>query len=245
MEEKDGTIDILISSLRYPFTNIGSIIIGGIVFLLSFILIGMPFILGYWVRVCREILKHNEKLPAWNDFEGLISDGIRAFIIGMIYGVIIVIVEIIYFIAIIAVDFGFQNNPVSVILRIILYLIFLIATFPITTLLYISFMILASTSDLSKAIDPRNGLKMLLNYPKNFIIAFVLNLIVDLVLLVPIMVIMWLTIHQIYCVCLIFLALPWMIFTMSCIGYHIFARYYRRVAYDDLPVQKDGNIPAI
>ncbi len=243
MEEKDGTVDIIISSLRYPFTNIGSIIIGGIVFLFSFILIGIPFILGYWVRIGRETLKHNETMPAWNDFEGLLSDGFRAFIISIIYGVMIFIVEIIYFIAILAVDLGLHNNPAGSILRIVLYMIFLVATFPLTTLLYISYMILADTSDLSKAIDPRNGLKIFLDHPKNFIIAFIVNLIVQLMILVPIMLIFWLAIHQIYCICLIVLALPWMLFIMTCIGYHIFARYYRRVVYDEASVQKDGNVP--
>lgn len=117
VEEKDGTLDILINSLRYPFTNIGSSILGGFVFLFSFILVGIPFLLGYWVRIGREILKQNETLPAWNNLEELFSDGIRAFIIGILYGIVLIIIEIVYTAAIVVVDLGLPN-PVNVFIRI-------------------------------------------------------------------------------------------------------------------------------
>jgi hypothetical protein len=55
------------------------ILIGGLFTLLSAILVGAPFVGGYFVRLVRNVARGDERpLPEWDDLGGLFMDGLRA-----------------------------------------------------------------------------------------------------------------------------------------------------------------------
>ena len=54
------------------------ILIGGAFVLLSFLLVGLFFVAGYWARFMRAVAAGNERpLPEWDDLGGIFSDGLR------------------------------------------------------------------------------------------------------------------------------------------------------------------------
>jgi hypothetical protein len=63
-----------------------TVLIGGILSLLSPLVIPAILVLGYLVRVVRETMHGNEDAPVFDDWGDLFSDGIRAFIVVFVYG---------------------------------------------------------------------------------------------------------------------------------------------------------------
>jgi hypothetical protein len=62
------------------------ILIGGLFQLLAVILIGVPFILGYEMRVLQRTWAGDPRpLPEWDDFGGLFRDGLKGLGLGAIY----------------------------------------------------------------------------------------------------------------------------------------------------------------
>lgn len=65
---------------------IKKILIGGAFTLLSAILIGAPFVMGYFVRLVRNVARGDERpLPEWDDLGGIFSDGLRAVVVYLAY----------------------------------------------------------------------------------------------------------------------------------------------------------------
>src|SRR5688572_3600757 len=62
------------------------ILIGGLFYLASFLLVGWFFILGYLARVVRNIIADvTLPLPEWEDLGGFFNEGVRLFGISLIY----------------------------------------------------------------------------------------------------------------------------------------------------------------
>jgi hypothetical protein len=65
---------------------IKKILIGGAFTLLSAVLIGTPFVGGYFVRLVRNVARGEERpLPEWDDLGGLFMDGLRAVAVYFVY----------------------------------------------------------------------------------------------------------------------------------------------------------------
>jgi hypothetical protein len=61
---------------------IKKILIGGLFTLLSAVLVGAPFVSGYFVRLVRNVARGEARpLPAWDDLGGLFTDGLRALVV--------------------------------------------------------------------------------------------------------------------------------------------------------------------
>jgi hypothetical protein len=57
---------------------ITKILVGGLFTLLSAVLVGLPFVLGYWGRTLRNVAAGQPRpLPAWDDLGGIFGDGLR------------------------------------------------------------------------------------------------------------------------------------------------------------------------
>jgi hypothetical protein len=64
------------------------ILLGGVFTLLSAVLIGLPFVLGYWGRTLRNVAAGEPRpLPAWDDLGGLFGDGLRLLGVYLVYTV--------------------------------------------------------------------------------------------------------------------------------------------------------------
>lgn len=62
------------------------VLMGGLFMLLSYIVIGVPFLLGYMARLIRNVIAGDPRpLPEWNDLGEFFGEGLILFCVGLIY----------------------------------------------------------------------------------------------------------------------------------------------------------------
>jgi hypothetical protein len=67
---------------------VSKVLIGGAFALLSALLVGLPFVLGYFARTLRNVVAGAARpLPAWDDLGGIFSDGLRLAVVYLVYAV--------------------------------------------------------------------------------------------------------------------------------------------------------------
>jgi hypothetical protein len=65
---------------------LGKVLVGGLFTLLSAVLVGLPFVLGYVARTLKGVAAGEPRpLPAWDDLGGIFNDGLRVFGVQMVY----------------------------------------------------------------------------------------------------------------------------------------------------------------
>ena len=72
-------------AFRYPFQKVASILIGGVLYLLSFLIIPVFFVEGYFVRVMADTIEGKDDMPEWSDWGYLFGKGVGAFVISIVY----------------------------------------------------------------------------------------------------------------------------------------------------------------
>ena len=72
---------------------IQKLLIGGAFTLLSGLLIGVPFVAGYWVRTLRRVAAGDPRpLPEWNDLGGIFNEGLKPALVGLVYSLGLVLI---------------------------------------------------------------------------------------------------------------------------------------------------------
>jgi hypothetical protein len=62
------------------------VLVGGLFTLLSAVLVGIPFVLGYWGRTLRGVAAGDPRpLPSWDDLGGIFSEGLRLLGVYLVY----------------------------------------------------------------------------------------------------------------------------------------------------------------
>jgi hypothetical protein len=62
------------------------VLIGGLFYILCFLLVGIPFILGYCARLARNVANGDpQPLPEWDDIGGYFVEGLRLVAVGFVY----------------------------------------------------------------------------------------------------------------------------------------------------------------
>lgn len=79
-------------AFRYPFQKGVNILIGGVLYLLSFLIIPAFFVEGYIVRVMADTIEGRDEMPEWTDWGYLFSKGVGAFVISLVYLIIPLII---------------------------------------------------------------------------------------------------------------------------------------------------------
>jgi hypothetical protein len=69
-----------------------TVLIGGILSILSFLLVPAFIVSGYLVRVLQQTMAGNNEAPVFDDWERLLVDGLKAFAITFVYGLVPAIV---------------------------------------------------------------------------------------------------------------------------------------------------------
>ncbi|WP_254280154.1 DUF4013 domain-containing protein [Haloarcula marina] len=67
---------------------IGRMLIGGVVLFLSFLIVPIFAFNGYLLRVIGSTVQGDPEPPAWEDWGGLIVDGIKVTIVGFVYAIV-------------------------------------------------------------------------------------------------------------------------------------------------------------
>ncbi|MFB6093304.1 MAG: DUF4013 domain-containing protein [Haloquadratum sp.] len=78
-------------SLQYPRNDdqwIKTVLIGGVLSLLGIFIVPTFFVLGYFLRVIRRTMHGDEQPPVFDDWGDLLSDGLKAFVVVFVYGLI-------------------------------------------------------------------------------------------------------------------------------------------------------------
>jgi hypothetical protein len=91
--------DVMSDSLRYPSSDWSKVVILGVLFLLSIFIIPIFLMLGYVLRVIKASLAGVDELPAFDELGEMLVDGIKLFIVYLIYSLPAIIIGIISFIS--------------------------------------------------------------------------------------------------------------------------------------------------
>ncbi|MCD1294115.1 hypothetical protein CUJ83_03785 [Methanocella sp. CWC-04] len=179
MEQNEGFIDSVVNSFKYGLSNPASLLVGGLLFILSLAIIGIPFVLGYVTRCMRELLKGNKKMPDFDDVGELLKDGIFVTILFVIYGIVIFLIYLVALIPIILSDMADSN--VLLIIGLVLLVPIMIIIILLGIMAYLVWVVYAATDDLGKAVNPLNSLKLILANPVGFLLLMVGIFIIGLI----------------------------------------------------------------
>lgn len=82
---------MITESLSYLRTSddwVKTVVIGGLLTLLGVFVVPMVLVAGYLVRVLRATMHGDETPPRFDDWGSLAGDGVRAFVIALVYGLV-------------------------------------------------------------------------------------------------------------------------------------------------------------
>ncbi|MCE7699355.1 MAG: DUF4013 domain-containing protein [Methanobacterium paludis] len=77
--------EIVSDSIRYPSSDWTKVIILGILFIISFLIIPIFLALGYIFKVLKASLAGLEELPEFNEWIDMLVDGIKVFVVYIAY----------------------------------------------------------------------------------------------------------------------------------------------------------------
>ena len=91
--------DVVSDSLKYPSSNWSKVVILGVLFLISILIIPLFLALGYIFRVVKATLAGIDELPAFEEWEEMLVEGIKLFLVYLIYSLPAIIIGIFSFIS--------------------------------------------------------------------------------------------------------------------------------------------------
>lgn len=77
--------DVISDSIRYPSTNWKNVIVLGLLFMFSFLIVPVFLLYGYVFRVIKASLAGIEGLPDFEEWGEMLVDGIKMFLVHIIY----------------------------------------------------------------------------------------------------------------------------------------------------------------
>jgi hypothetical protein len=211
MARNDDLLNMVLSAARYAFSNLGSLLIGGIVIALSFLVIGLPFFLGYITRCMKEIVKGNGVMPEWDDIGLMFVDGIRMTGVFLVYVLIYVLVISVPLVPVII--FNLMNVPI---LALISTAVLVVTAVGLAGLLAIAFfgswIIYANTGSVRKAITVRKIFEFVSSDPHRYIEALLASGAVALAGALSMT---------------LFVTIPWALFVICAAMTYIYSKFYQ------------------
>ncbi|MGB9199977.1 DUF4013 domain-containing protein [Methanobacterium sp.] len=77
--------EIISNAVKYPSYDWKKVIILGILFILSFIIIGIFFVFGYYLRIVKSTIAGIDELPEFEDWGNMFIDGLKVLVVNFIY----------------------------------------------------------------------------------------------------------------------------------------------------------------
>ena len=211
MGRNDDLLNMVLSAARYAFSNLGSLLIGGIVIALSFLVIGLPFFLGYITRCMKEIVKGNGVMPEWDDIGLMFVDGIRMTGVFLVYLLIYVLIILVPVVPVII--FNLMNVPVlAVISSAVLAVTAAIVAFLLGIAFFGSWIIYANTGSVRKAITVRKIYEFVSSDPYRYLEAMIASGAVALAGALSMT---------------LFVTIPWALFVICAAMTYIYAKFYQ------------------
>ncbi|KAF5089251.1 DUF4013 domain-containing protein [Methanobacterium aggregans] len=92
--------NVMTDSIKYPSSNWKKVLILGVMILFSFLIIPLFVALGYFLRVLKASLAGLEDLPEFDEWVDMIVDGIKVFLVGIVYSLPAIVILAVSMIAI-------------------------------------------------------------------------------------------------------------------------------------------------
>jgi hypothetical protein len=211
MGRNDDLLNMVLSAARYAFSNLGSLLIGGIVIALSLLVIGLPFFLGYITRCMKEIVKGNGVMPEWDDIGLMFVDGIRMTGVFLVYLLIYLLIIMVPVVPVVI--FNLTNVPIlAVISTAVLAVTAAIVAFLLAIAFFGSWIIYANTGSVRKAITVRKIYEFVSSSPHRYIEAMIASGVVALAGALSMA---------------LFVTIPWALFVICAAMTYIYAKFYQ------------------
>jgi hypothetical protein len=211
MARNDDLLNMVLSSARYSFSNLTALLIGGIVIALSFLVIGLPFFLGYITRCMKEIVKGNGVMPEWDDIGLMFVDGIRMTFVFFVYAGIYVIVILVPLVPLVI--FNMANIPILAVMSTgVLAVTAAVVACVLAISFFGSWIIYANTGSVRKAITVRKIFEFVSSDPQRYIETIIASAAVVMVGAVAMTLVV---------------TIPWAIFVICATMTFIYAKFYQ------------------
>lgn len=84
--------EIVSDAVKYPSSDWKKVVILGIFFILTLIIIGIFFIAGYFLRIVKSTIAGYDELPEFDEWGTMFIDGLKVVVVGIVYMIIPLIV---------------------------------------------------------------------------------------------------------------------------------------------------------
>jgi hypothetical protein len=88
--------DIISDSIRYPSSDWTKVIILGVIFLASFLVIPIFLVIGYVFRIIKATIAGINELPEFDEIGDMFIDGLKVFAVGIVYAIPVWILNYIF-----------------------------------------------------------------------------------------------------------------------------------------------------
>jgi hypothetical protein len=211
MARNDDLLNMVLSAARYAFSNLTSLLIGGIVIALSFLIIGLPFFLGYITRCMKEIVKGNGVMPEWDDIGLMFMDGIRMTGVFFVYVGIYVLIIMVPLVPVVI--FNLTNVPIlALISTVVLAGTAALVACLLAIAFFGSWIIYANTGSVRKAITVRKIFEFVSSDPHRYLEALLATGAVALAGALSMT---------------LFVTIPWALFVICAAMTYIYSKFYQ------------------
>lgn len=211
MVKNDDFLETFLDSLTYAFSNMSALLVGGVVFFLSLLIIGLPFFLGYITRCMREIIAGNGVLPEWDNVTDMFRDGIRMAMVFVAYALVFAIIIVLPAIPVFV--FEYMDMRYMVLLStaaLLLTMAIVLSVFSVV--FFASWVLFASYGSVRIALSPRRVRQLISMNPMGYLVSLLASVAVMAVGSVS---------------AILFVIIPWVAFAACAAITFIYAKYYQ------------------
>jgi hypothetical protein len=96
--------EIISDALKYPSSDWTKVIILGVIFIASIVIVPIFLGIGYLFRIIKATLAGSDELPDFDEIGDMFVDGLKIFVVGIVYAIPLIIIA-----AIISLIFGYSQ----------------------------------------------------------------------------------------------------------------------------------------
>ncbi len=178
--------------------------IGVLMGLLSFVLVGNWALYGWSMEAFRRVVRgSDEKLPGWDDLGGYIGQGLKYFVVSLVWSLpMIVIVAIVAGTAATASSYSVSAGEAAMVgMTLVLWLLAMLYAIAVGLLSMGAFVILAQTGNLGQALNPVNAWNVLSRNLGKWVLTALALIVISVILSL---------IGSVLCGVGAFVAMPWL-----------------------------------
>jgi hypothetical protein len=211
MVRNDDLLDTILFAARYVSSNMTAVLVGGIVIALSFLVIGLPFFLGYITRCMKEIVQGNGVMPQWDDIGQMFVDGVRMTMVFFAYVIIYCIIGLVPAVPVIVFYLTNAVLLLSISLVIMALTLALVASV-FGVVFFASWAIYANTGSVRKAINVRRVIEFVSFNPSGYLVSIVASAAIAALGVISMS---------------LFVTIPWAVFVMCAAVTFVYAKFYQ------------------